>query len=163
MADRHDQVIEIVRAVAQLLDRSGVIYPTNVDMEISHHYGMDAFPQYGLVMITVVNREYCKKLLMLLPGQEHPEQYHAVKEETLHVLHGDVRMWIDGAESDLRPGDAVVIEPGMRHRFASTDGAVIEEISTTHLGSDSFYTDESINANAQRKSFVRFWGRVASA
>ena len=161
-SDRNDDVLAIVDAVTQLLDASGVIYPTNVDMEISHHYGLDAFSQFGLSMITIVNREYCKKLLILLPGQEHPEGWHDVKEETFHVLHGDVTLWLDGALSRLGPGDVVVIEPGARHRFRSMDGAVVEEISTRHEVKDSFYVDAAISANTERKTFVSFWGSLGA-
>ena len=38
-------------------------------------------------MITVVNREYCKKILILLPGQAHPE--HFINKGGNHVLWGD--------------------------------------------------------------------------
>lgn len=157
--DRNDQIVEIVDAVGAFLDESGVIYPTSVEMEISHHYGIDSFFQYGLTMITVVNREYCKKLLIMLAGQEHPEQYHKIKEETFHVLHGDVTLWLDGQKREMSPGDVVVIEPTQGHRFSTKGGAVIEEISTTHAVNDSYYVDEAIMANQERKSFVRFWGR----
>jgi sialic acid synthase SpsE/mannose-6-phosphate isomerase-like protein (cupin superfamily) len=157
--DRNDQIVEIVDAVGAFLDESGVIYPTSVEMEISHHYGIDSYFQYGMTMITIVNREYCKKLLIMLSGQEHPEQYHKVKEETFHVLHGDVTLWLDGQKREMAPGDVVVIEPGQLHRFSTKGGAVIEEISTTHATNDSFYVDEAIMANQERKSFVRFWGR----
>ena len=35
------------------------------DFEISHHYGLDKFNKFGLVMITILNRDYCKKILVL--------------------------------------------------------------------------------------------------
>ena len=33
---------------------------------------------------------------MTLPGQFHPEQYHEQKEETFHVLHGEVELILNG-------------------------------------------------------------------
>ena len=39
-----------------------VVVPGQADLEISHHYGLEKFEETGLTMITVVNREYCKKL-----------------------------------------------------------------------------------------------------
>jgi N-acetylneuraminate synthase len=46
---------------------------------------------------------------------------------------------------------------GVKHGFHSPDGAVFEEISSTHFVDDSFYTDESINANAERKTKLSVW------
>ena len=49
-------------------------------------------------MITMVNREYCKKILICLPGQLHPQQYHLKKEETFNVLHGTLKLTLDTEE-----------------------------------------------------------------
>ena len=108
-------------------------------------------------MITVVNREYCKKLLVTLPGQFHPEQYHQQKEETFHVLHGEVELILNGQSQIHGPGEVVTIEPGTRHAFRSEGGCVIEEISTTHYKNDSFYTDPAIMQNTQRKTLLTHW------
>ena len=108
-------------------------------------------------MITVVNRGYCKKLLVCLPGQEHPEQFHRQKEETFHIIHGEVELTLDGASKTHRPGDVIIIEPETRHAFRSATGAVIEEISSTHFKDDSFYTDSSIMENKQRKTMLTYW------
>jgi sialic acid synthase SpsE/quercetin dioxygenase-like cupin family protein len=160
VSDRNAEVQGFVDQVTDFLTQSGVTYPENAEMELSHHRGLGRFQEVGMTMITVVNREYCKKLLIMLPGQEHPEQWHEIKEETFHVLHGSLTLWLDGVPSDLAPGDVVVVERGVRHRFASSDGCVIEEISTRHEGSDSFYVDPDIAANLNRKTFVRYWGNV---
>jgi hypothetical protein len=45
----------------------------------------------------------------------------------------------------------------VRHAFHSAGGAVVEEISTTHFKNDSFYTDEAINKNQNRKSVLTYW------
>ena len=108
-------------------------------------------------MLTVVNRDYCKKLLVSLPGQKHPEQYHKQKEETFHVLYGTVEIELNGKIQTCHPGDVVTIEPETRHAFVSYDGAVIEEISSTHFVNDSFYTDESISLNENRKTILTHW------
>ena len=55
----------------------------------------------AVLIINVVNREYCKKLIVLLPGQKHPEQYHNIKEETFVVLYGDVALTLDGVDKEL--------------------------------------------------------------
>lgn len=155
--DVRNKVWDIVQQVRAQLRNSHVVFPGRVDLEISHHYGLDRFDEVGLTMLTVVNRGYCKKLLMLLPGQRHPEQYHERKEETFHVLQGELKLWLDGEESTCRPGDVVTVEPGVRHAFSSPGGAIIEELSSTHYANDSFYTDEAINANRDRKTLLSYW------
>jgi mannose-6-phosphate isomerase-like protein (cupin superfamily) len=108
-------------------------------------------------MLNIVNREYAKKLLILLPGQSHPTQYHERKEETFHVLYGELDLKLDENGRTLTAGDIATIERGVHHTFGSRSGAVIEEISTTHFGTDSFYVDPAITTNPNRKTFVTHW------
>ena len=55
------------------------------------------------------------------------------------------------------PGSVINIEPKVRHSFVSKAGCVIEEVSSTHFVDDSFYTDESINLNKNRKTLLTHW------
>jgi sialic acid synthase SpsE/mannose-6-phosphate isomerase-like protein (cupin superfamily) len=155
--DARERVWKIVERVKAFLKQSHVIVPGSADLEISHHYGLDRFDEVGLTMLTVVNRGYCKKLLVTFPGQLHPEQYHKQKEETFHILYGEVTLELDGIPNLCKPGDVVTVEPGTRHAFSSTTGAVIEEISSTHFKDDSYYTDPTIMANKQRKTLLTYW------
>jgi sialic acid synthase SpsE/quercetin dioxygenase-like cupin family protein len=155
--DNRQKVYEIVQRVNTLLAKSGVVTPQQADFEISHHYGIDRFDEFGITMITVVNRDYCKKLIIVLPGQNHPEQYHKQKEETFYILYGDVILGLNGVEKEYRKGDVIVVEAGVKHIFRSKSGAVIEEISTTHFKDDSYYTDPEILKNKNRKTFLTNW------
>jgi sialic acid synthase SpsE/mannose-6-phosphate isomerase-like protein (cupin superfamily) len=151
------RVHEIVESVKDLLVRSNVVVPGKSELEISHHYGLENFARYGLTMITIVNREYCKKLLVMLPGQAHPEQHHQRKEETFVVLHGEMTLKLDGEARSVKRGDVVTVHPKVRHEFRTEAGVVFEEISSTHFTDDSFYTDPAINANAHRKTLLTHW------
>ena len=154
----HREAIQgIATKVAKLVKEARVTFPEFADLEISHHYGVEKFHVHGLTMITVVNREYCKKILILLPGQAHPEQYHRKKEETFHVLWGSGTIRLDGVNQTMKPGDVFVIQPGTRHYFSSENGVVLEEISSTHYVDDSYYTDESIHDNKNRKTYLTHW------
>jgi sialic acid synthase SpsE/quercetin dioxygenase-like cupin family protein len=155
--DHRQKIYNAVQNVKSLLQKSGVAVPPKVDLEISHHYGIDRFPEFGLTMLTVVNREYCKKLIILLPGQKHPEQFHRQKEETFHVLYGDVYLNLDGDNRTCSAGEVIVVERGEKHTFGSTHGAIIEEISSTHYVDDSFYTDPTVMQNSNRKTFLTYW------
>ena len=155
--DTRDTIWKIAQKVSNLIKESKITVPGGIDLEISHHYGLDKFDQVGLTMFTVVNRGYCKKLLVSLPGQQHPEQYHNKKEETFHVLHGEVHISLNGEKRVCFPGEVINVEPGVRHAFVSPTGSVIEEISSTHYKDDSYYTDESIMNNKMRKTHLTYW------
>ena len=155
--DTRDTIWKIAQKVSNLIKESKITVPGGIDLEISHHYGLDKFDQVGLTMFTVVNRGYCKKLLVSLPGQQHPEQYHNKKEETFHVLHGEVHISLNGEKRVCLPGEVINVEPGVRHAFVSPTGSVIEEISSTHYKDDSYYTDESIMKNKMRKTHLTYW------
>ena len=156
-ANLREQLYDIVQNVKSFLIDSNVVYPGEAKLEISHHYGIDNFYEVGTTMITVVNREYCKKLVIALPGQSHPEQYHKKKEETFLVLSGDVDLYLNDEHRKLERGDIVTIEPGVRHSFSTSNGCVIEEVSSTHYINDSFYADERITQNKDRKTFITHW------
>lgn len=152
-----EKVFSIVQRVKSLLAQANVVIPGAADLEISHHYGIDKFEKFGITMITVVNREYCKKLIVVLPGQHHPEQYHKQKEETFHVLYGDLDVVLNGEGRECGPGDVITVERTVRHAFTSKSGAIFEEISSTHYKDDSFYTDPKIGKNKERKTFLTHW------
>jgi sialic acid synthase SpsE/mannose-6-phosphate isomerase-like protein (cupin superfamily) len=155
--DIRSEVWKIVQAVKEALTNGNIVVPGKADLEISHHYGIENFYGTGITMITVVNRDYCKKLIVVLPGQKHPEQYHKRKEETFMVLEGSLSLVLDGTQQLCEVGDVVTVKPGVRHAFSSADGAVIEELSSTHYSDDSFYTDESINHLKNRKTLLTYW------
>ena len=155
--DRRDRILDIIRKVSVLLRDSGLALPDRLDFEISHHYGIERFEESGACIINIVNREYCKKLIILIPGQQHPRHAHRQKEETFHVLYGDMTLKLGDEERAYRAGDFVVVERGVPHSFSTDGGVIVEEISTTHHKDDSFYDDETIAADAHRKTEMTFW------
>jgi quercetin dioxygenase-like cupin family protein len=152
-----DRVTRIICDVKKLLKRSKVIVPGQLELEISHHYGLDRFAQYGSTVITVVNREYCKRVIVLLAGQTHPEQYHKQKDETYHILYGEIALTLDGVRAVKKANDVVVIPRGVRHGFSTGTGTVIEEVSSSYVQGDSFYADSTIEENPNRKTYVAYW------
>ena len=146
-------------------DVKGMFYEANIylgdtfEAELSHHYGMKHFRQFGAMIISIVNREYCKKLIAVLPGQQHPDHMHKVKEETFQLLYGDLEVVVDGEEREMKPGDIQTVLRGQKHSFSSRTGAVFEEISTTHVKNDSYYDDPVIAGKdlMERKTKVYKW------
>ena len=155
--DNKKNILLIVKKIRNLLKKSGVTIPNGIDLEISHHYGIKKFARFGISMFNIVNYEYCKKIIVVLPKQKHPEQYHKVKKETFHVIYGNLELKLDGKLIKLNISDIVTIDPGVRHEFYSKNGCIIEELSSNHNIDDSFYTDKDIMKNNKRKTFVKFW------
>ena len=152
-------VRSIIHDAKGMIYEAGVPLGKDVEVELSHHYGIQHFRQTGALIVSVVNREYCKKIIVLLPGQENPTHCHKLKEETFHVLSGDLVIVVNGIEHVLRRGEKIVVERGSWHSFKSVKGCVFEEISTTHRRGDSYYQDEQIAAldPMQRKTVVDEW------
>jgi len=152
-----EKVYAIVSRVAEFLKQAQIQITNKLDFELSHHYGIDKFYQWGAVIISFVNREYCKKLIVLLPNQSHPTHFHEKKEETFHVLHGEMTLELNGEVKECSVGDIVTVERGISHNFKSTEGCVFEEVSTTHYKNDSFYADEVVANNPNRKTLISYW------
>jgi sialic acid synthase SpsE/mannose-6-phosphate isomerase-like protein (cupin superfamily) len=157
ITNKREQVYNIVQEVKAFIKKSKVPVPGQCELEISHHCGIENFHTTGITAITVVNRGYCKRLMVVLPGQKHPEQWHEKKDETYHVLYGDVTVSIGGVHTFHKANDIITILHGLKHSFWTSHGAVIEEISSSYESGDSWYTDESIMKNLNRKTYVSHW------
>jgi len=143
-----------------MLYEAGIALGNDFEVELSHHYGMKHFKQYGAIIINIINREYCKKYIIVLPGQVHPFHAHRVKEETFQVLYGDLDVQFEGeGVKHLHPGDMQTVLRGVYHSFASSTGAIFEEVSTQHMKSDSYYKDPEIAKldPMERKTFLKKW------
>jgi len=144
-ADNYLKVRQIIHDARGMLSEAGIVLSGKAEVELSHHYGLEKFREFGCLIVNLVNREYCKKIIVVFAGQKHPEQYHLKKEETFHVLNGELLATINGVEKLLVKGDILTIERGSKHAFTTQSGCIIEEISTTHYRNDSFYTDKNIS------------------
>ena len=151
------KVIETVSKIRQLVIDSKIALPPKIEFELSHQYGLDNIDRYGATIISCINREYCKKIIIMLPGQENPTHYHMKKEETFQVLYGILTITVAGVEKNYKHGEIIVVERGIKHSFKSEAGAVFEEVSTTHYKEDSFYDDQAIMKNKDRKTEMTFW------
>lgn len=160
---RKPSIVSFVRNITH--DVKGMLYEAHIEIgndfeiELSHHYGIEHFRQAGALIINVINREYCKKLVVVLPGQRHPNHRHKVKEETFQLLWGDLEITLGDKTHYLKPGDKLLVERGTWHHFQSRNGAIVEEISTTHIKGDSYYEDEEIDSKdpIERKTVLESW------
>lgn len=53
-------------------------------------------------------------------GGSTQEHYHPRAEEIYFITHGSGRMRIEGEVREVKPGDAIAIPPGQRHKLWNT-------------------------------------------
>jgi len=155
-----DQLVyQIMLQIRGMLNKAGIQINEDSSIEISHHYGLRRFREFGAVIITCINRDYAKKLVIQLARQKHPYHFHKQKEETFQLLAGDLEIIKDGHKFTMQPGDTLLVEPNQWHKFHTLEGCIFEEVSTTHFNNDSFYEDPAIARmnRDQRKTKVDNW------
>jgi len=154
--DSHPNIEKILSKTRMLLGDISVTLGTDVDVEISHHYGIEKFDEYGAILIPVINREYAKKIVVMNNGQIHPEHFHEKKEETFIMLLGKLEVNLDKTKHILLPGDTIVINRGRKHSMHALSDTVFEEISSTNFENDSFYTNQ-YKLSKNRKTKISLW------
>lgn len=159
MHSQQKSIRSILEKIDKLLYKFSIVLGDKIDIEISHHYGLHNFYKFGAVIITYINREYCKKLIILFPNQKHPCHYHKKKEETFLILAGNIIIKKENKVYNLNAGDMILIKKKEKHEFYSLQGAIIEEISTKHYLKDSFYLDKAISTIdlCKRKTYINNW------
>jgi len=155
--DIKGKIASVIHTVKSQLSQAKIVVNKNSNIELSHHYGIERIDEYGAVLIDCINEEYCKKIIVLIPNQTHPEHYHIKKKESFQILYGELYLEIDGVENRYIAGDIVTVDKKQKHAFRTLDGVVFEEVSTTHYQNDSVYSDESINNVEKRKTNLKDW------
>lgn len=92
---------------------------------------------WGYELIWAVTDRYVGKLLHVNGGHGLSCQYHRRKDETLHVLSGEIRLKT-GSEQELtervlRPGESVHIPAGVVHELEAVVDSDVLEASTPEL------------------------------
>jgi quercetin dioxygenase-like cupin family protein len=92
---------------------------------------------WGYELIWAHAPRYVGKILHINRGHRLSLQYHNRKEETIHVLAGQLRLVVDEgtglAEIDLAPGDSYHIAPLTKHRMIAITDCDLLEASTPEL------------------------------
>lgn len=158
-ADRMLEIRRIIHDAKGMLSEAHLVLADDDVIELSHHFGIEKFRHTGALIVNVVNRSYCKKLILVLPGQRHPNHRHLLKEETFQLIWGDLQVKLNGTSLEMHRGQKLLVERGNWHSFSSVGGAIFEEVSTTHVIGDSYYEDENISKldPIQRKTILTGW------
>ena len=92
---------------------------------------------WGYELIFARTDRYVGKILHVNRGESLSLQFHEIKEETLFVVSGELRLTIevdgDRRELILRAGQAFHIPPKMIHRMEALEDTDVAEVSTPEL------------------------------
>jgi mannose-6-phosphate isomerase-like protein (cupin superfamily) len=92
---------------------------------------------WGYELIFAKTDRYVGKILHINRGESLSLQYHEIKEETLFVVSGELRLTIEVAadrrDLTLRAGEAFHIVPLMIHRMEAIEDTDVAEVSTPEL------------------------------
>lgn len=92
---------------------------------------------WGYELIFAKTGRYVGKILHINRGESLSLQYHQVKEETLYVVSGELRLTIeydgDRRELPLRKGESFHIPPRLIHRMEAVADTDVAEVSTPEL------------------------------
>jgi mannose-6-phosphate isomerase-like protein (cupin superfamily) len=107
--------------------------PKEVD-DVSHRVDKP----WGHEIIWALTDRYCGKVIAIDAGRRLSLQKHLHKEESVLVLSGRMRLWLedDGGTVqpiELGPGDHRHVPVGRIHRFEAIERCEIVEVSTPEL------------------------------
>jgi mannose-6-phosphate isomerase-like protein (cupin superfamily) len=93
---------------------------------------------WGYELIWAETDRYVGKILHVTRGEALSLQMHRIKDETMYVLAGRIRVEVGPAADrleriELASGQAIRLAPGTVHRVEALEDADILEASTPHL------------------------------
>jgi mannose-6-phosphate isomerase-like protein (cupin superfamily) len=93
---------------------------------------------WGYELIWAHTERYVGKLLVVETGKRLSLQIHRVKDETIYVASGRLRLHLENDDGEIvtremGPGDHSRIPVGRRHRFEAIERVEIIEVSTPEL------------------------------
>ena len=102
------------------------------------HPGKRVEKPWGYEIIWATTDRYVGKILHIEAGEALSLQYHEVKEETLRLLAGRLRLDVGDHESalttlELGPGETIHMPPQRRHRLTALEACDVLEVSTPEL------------------------------
>jgi mannose-6-phosphate isomerase len=93
---------------------------------------------WGYELVWAETELYVGKLLHVSAGHALSLQYHERKDETLHLLSGEMRFLVGTSPEDLaavpfRAGQSFRVRPGTLHRMEALTEVDLLEVSTPEL------------------------------
>ena len=106
--------------------------------DLFRHRNVQRVPKpWGHELIFAKTGRYVGKIIHVNRGECLSLQYHEMKEETLYVVRGQLKLTIesdgDRRVLSLRTGEAFHIPPRLIHRMEAVEDTDVAEVSTPEL------------------------------
>ena len=93
---------------------------------------------WGREEVIEINDRYMMKKLTMWAGHRCSLQYHNIKQETIYVLSGKLRIYSGPSQEALAskiygPHETITISPGVVHRMEGVEDSVYLEASTPEM------------------------------
>jgi quercetin dioxygenase-like cupin family protein len=89
---------------------------------------------WGREIWVAENKKYAGKILEIKKGTRTSLHYHKVKEETMYVFEGEMRVRDkDDREKVVKKGESITLKPNEVHRLYAVEDLKILEVSTPQL------------------------------
>lgn len=93
---------------------------------------------WGHELIWALTPAYVGKVLVIEAGRRLSLQKHLVKDESIRVASGRLRLWLEDDDGEVRteelgPGDARHVPTGRIHRYEAITRCELIEVSTPEL------------------------------
>lgn len=148
--------VPVIEKVKLLLTHSHAVLPKKAQLKLYHHNGINHIDSTGAAFISVIEHDYCKFIVAMIPGQAYPLHYHRIKDESFFILYGELTVKLEDDIYTLTKGDILNIPRRFIHSFSTRNGCVFEEISTVYLQNDSIYEDKIIQETPRNQRSTLF-------
>jgi mannose-6-phosphate isomerase len=93
---------------------------------------------WGEELIWAHAERYVGKVLVIEAGRRLSLQRHEIKDESIYVMSGRLRLWLENDAGDVRaeelgPGESRRVRTGRVHRFEAIERCELIEVSTPEL------------------------------
>lgn len=93
---------------------------------------------WGEELIWAHTERYVGKVLVIEAGHRLSLQRHEIKDESIYVVTGRLRLWLEDDRGEVRaeelgPGESRRVRTGRVHRFEAIEPCELIEVSTPEL------------------------------
>jgi len=88
---------------------------------------------WGYEIIWAHTEKYAGKILHISAGASLSLQYHRIKDESIYVMSGRIRLQLGERRVVLGPGEAARITPNLVHRIEALEDSDVFEVSSAEL------------------------------
>lgn len=88
---------------------------------------------WGHELIWAKAKKYAGKFLYINKGEKTSLHYHKIKDETIFLLKGRIKLQLGKKKLTLKEGQAMRIKPLTKHRIEGLKNSILIEVSTPEL------------------------------